>query len=204
MLTESPVALLLFLITIGISVYTLLRDHPLLERLALRPEDVYYERKWYQVLTSGFVHADFAHLAFNMLSYYFFAFALEQYLGSAEFLILYLGSIMLSDLPSVFDHKDDPNYLSLGASGGVSAVIFSYILFEPGAKLRFLFIPIDIPAFVYAIGFLAYSFYASKYIRTYVNHKAHLWGALSGIGLTVLLSPYVREELFDGIRNVFH
>jgi len=195
-------ALILLLTTIAISLAAF-RNPELLDRLMLHPDQVYYDRRWYQMLTCGFVHGNGMHLGVNMLSFFFFAFPLEQYLGSVGLVTLYLASIVLANISTVFEHKDDPNYASLGASGGVSAVVFSYILFEPGTKLYLFFIPIGIPAIIYAVGFVAYSYFAGSR-TTGINHKAHLWGALSGILLTVLLSPEIRGELFRGVGGLGH
>lgn len=203
MFAAAPVATVIFFVTLGFSLYGLFYDGRIVEKLMLRPYEFVHQRKWYQVLTSGFVHADLAHLAFNMLSFYFFAFTLEWVLGSAAFAVVYLASIVLSDIQTIVDHSHDPNYASLGASGGVVAVLFSYILFDPSTKIYLFFLPIGIPAVLYAVLYLLYSYYSSKYQRDNINHNAHLWGAISGIILTLLVSPYIREEFFEGVRHVF-
>ncbi len=195
-------ALVLLVVTVGISIIAF-RNHELLDKLMLHPDQVYYDRKWYQMLTCGFVHGNGGHLGLNMLSFFFFAFPLEAYLGPLGLTTLYLASIVLANISTVFEHKDDPEYASLGASGGVSAVVFSFILFEPGTKLYLFFIPIGIPAIVYAVGFVAYSYFSGRR-QSGINHNAHLWGALSGILLTLILSQRVREELVGGIGSLMH
>jgi membrane associated rhomboid family serine protease len=193
-------ALILIVSTVDISLVAF-RKPELLDRLMLHPDQVYYDRKWYQMLTCGFVHGSMGHLGLNMLSFFFFAFPLERYLGPIGLTVLYLTSIVLANISTVLQHKDNQEYASLGASGGVSAVVFSFILFEPGTKLYLMFIPIGIPAIVYAVGFVAYSYFSGNR-QTGINHKAHLWGALSGILLTVLLSAQIRAELFGGISTL--
>ena len=98
----SPVALLIFVVTIGLSLQALHANPALIERLSLHPYEVAHERKWWQVITSGFIHGDHMHLIFNMLTFFFFAFLLEQYLGSLQFLIVYFGSLVLADVTSIF------------------------------------------------------------------------------------------------------
>ena len=142
------------------------------------------------------------HLFFNMLSYYFFAFRLETLLGHWQFALLYIVSLILSDLPSVYKHKNDYWYHSLGASGAISAVIFSSIMFNPLGKMIILPIPIPIPAFIFGILYLVYCTYASKQSHDSINHDAHLFGALSGVVITIALYPQIVHYFFQqlGVR----
>jgi len=104
-----------------------------------------------------------------------------------SFLILYVGALIVSVLPSYFKHRNDYNYRSLGASGAVCAVLFAFILLKPWVTIYVLFIPV--PAIVYALLFLGYSIYASKRGGSFINHDAHFWGALFGIAFTIILRP---------------
>jgi membrane associated rhomboid family serine protease len=131
------------------------------------------------------------HLLFNMFSYFFFAFPLEGMLGHWQFGLLYVVSLVLSDIPSVIKHKNDPWYRSLGASGAVSAVVFSYIMFNPMSTMQLMILPIPMPAIVFGILYLVYCHFASKHARDHVNHDAHLFGALSGVVITIILQPGV-------------
>ncbi|MES2765511.1 MAG: rhomboid family intramembrane serine protease [Bacteroidota bacterium] len=187
----SPAALAIFVVTIGLSLQSLFVNPVLLDKLMLRPYEVAHEKKWWQVITSGFVHGDMMHLIFNMLTFFFFAFALEQYLGSLRFLIVYFGSMILADVTSVLKNKDNPEYASLGASGAIAGVMFSFILFNPTATLSLLILPIPIPAPIFAILYLAYSYFSGKRQFDNVNHEAHLWGAVAGFFITILLEPGV-------------
>jgi len=152
-----------------------------------------------QQRTSGFIHKDWMHLFFNMLSFYFFAFALEPVLGSWQFGVLYFVSMVLSDLPSVAKHKEDYWYHSLGASGAISAVVFSAILYAPMNKIMIMILPIPMPAILFGVLYLVYCSYASKYSRDNINHDAHLYGALSGVMLTIAMHPAV---LSDFVRQI--
>jgi membrane associated rhomboid family serine protease len=152
--------------------------------------------RYYTLLSSGFIHADVSHLGFNMLSFYFFAFHLEEAIGAIPFTIIYILSIIISDLPTFFKFKDKPEYRSLGASGGVSAILFSFIVmtlpFRQDMMLYVFFIPM--PTWLFGILYLAYSFYMSKKGGDFINHDAHLYGALSGIVLILLLKPGLLEN----------
>lgn len=167
----------------------------------LRPYLVMQEGTYYTLLTSGFVHADFAHLGFNLLSFYFFAFQLELIVGSGAFLIIYLGSLILSDIPTLLKEQGNPGYASLGASGAISGVLFSFILYVPEARLGVFLIPVAIPAPIFAVMYVAYSYYASRANYDNVNHEAHLWGAVAGLALTLLLDFTAGEEFIRKVLN---
>ncbi|TNE73960.1 rhomboid family intramembrane serine protease [bacterium] len=155
----------------------------------LYPYQVWHQKKWYQLFSSSFLHADLTHLAFNMLTLYFFGPYLESILGSGLFAALYMSAAIVSSLPTLYKHKDNPNYASLGASGAVEAVIFSYILFEPLSKIYLFFIPVGIPALIFGFLYIGYSFYASNRGTGNINHDAHIGGALFGLIFTLISYP---------------
>ncbi len=189
-LNYAPVASVIFVITL-IASFIAFSNEELYSRLTLHPYSVHRGSRLYTLITSGFIHRDWSHLIFNMLSYYFFAFRLETLLGHWQFGVLYFFSLILSDLPSVQKHKDDIWYHSLGASGAISAVIFSYILFDPLTKFYLFFIPIGIPAIIFGVLYLIYCWYSSKNARDSINHDAHLFGAISGLAITIILNPHI-------------
>lgn len=185
-LAVAPVASVIFVITILVTLLAF-SNEKLYDKLMLHPYSVYRGEKTYTIVTSGFIHKDWTHVFFNMLSYYFFAFKLEAYLGHWQFGLLYLASLVLSDLPSVLKHKNDFWYHSLGASGAISAVVFSCILFDPRSGIYVFPLPIAIPAVLFGVLYLAYCAYASKQSRDAINHDAHFFGAISGIMITIIL-----------------
>lgn len=165
----------------------------------MRPYAVIHENKWYQTLTSGFVHADFSHLAFNMITFFFFGQALEMTIGTPHLLILYVSALLVSSIPSLLIHGNNPNYATLGASGAVEAVIFSFILFYPFEKLYLFFIPIGIPAILFGVLFLGYSLFESRRRTGKINHDAHIAGAAWGISYTLLFVPHSLEHFLTMI-----
>lgn len=183
------ITLITIIITGAISLYTLYVDQNLLDRLILRPFRDSKEGNYYTLATSGFVHADFTHLLFNMLTLYFFGRHVDMVLGPLGFMGLYLASILIANLVSFQKNKTDENYASLGASGGTSGIVFASILFYPYSKIFFFFIPIPIPGPLYAILYLAYSYYASKNRQDGINHDAHFYGALTGLTVAILVQP---------------
>jgi membrane associated rhomboid family serine protease len=185
----SPVATIIFAITIFASLYGLFYNNKFIEKSVLNPYSFIHKRKWFTLISSGFVHGDLYHLIFNMLSFYFFVFDLEANVGSLNFAIIYFAGLILSDVTTIIKNKDNPNYSCLGASGAISASMFAFILLYPQAKLMIAPLPIPIPAPLYAILFLGYCYYASKNGQDGINHDAHFWGALSGVLCVALISP---------------
>lgn len=157
--------------------------------------------QYYRLLTSGFIHADYSHLIFNMITLYFFGSAMEQVMtevvGQYGFLGLYLGGIVVSDIPSYLKNRHNSHYASLGASGGVSAVLFAFILFAPWQWFTFP----PVPAIVYGIGYLIYCVYAGKKGGDNINHDAHFWGALYGMVFTIVCEPRVGSLFLNQLMN---
>jgi membrane associated rhomboid family serine protease len=182
---------IVFIITIGISLYGLYVDQSLVRKLSLHPFSFVKGKGIFNLISSGFVHANLQHLGLNMITFYFFAFRLERITGTVNWLIIYFIGLILSDISTLIKNKNNPNYYSLGASGAISALLFSYILFDPFSKIIIFPIPFGIPSYIFALGYLLYSAYAAKTDRGNVNHEAHFYGALSGILTTVILFPNV-------------
>lgn len=194
----APVASVIFVITLATSLWAFSNEN-IYAQFILNPYGVSRGQRVYTVITSGLIHKDWNHLFFNMLSYYFFAFQLEALLGHWQFGVLYVLSLILSDLPSIQKHKEDIWYNSLGASGAISAVVFSAILFNPSGKMGLLFLPpqLSIPAWLFGVLYLVYCHYASKHARDNINHDAHLYGAISGIVITFALHHNIINEFIQ-------
>lgn len=174
--------------TVVASVAALLSPR-LLERAVLRPYLIARGRDYWRLLTCGFVHADIAHLLFNLITFYSFAFTLERVIGTARFISLYLCGLLASGIGTCIKHRDEPNYASLGASGAILAVLFASIIYFPRSRLLLLPIPIPIPAPLFAVLYLAWSYYSSRNSKDRINHDAHIAGALTGIVFVVLTDP---------------
>lgn len=167
-------------------------------KLLLNPYRVAHNGEYYRMLTSGFVHADFNHLLFNMITLFFFGNVVENKLGVVYYLILFIVGILVANLPSYLKYKDLPHYNSLGASGGVSAVLFCSIVYSPTGTLGLYFV-IPIKGFIFAILYLIYSQYASKKGGDNINHDAHIYGALFGIAFAFLANY---DMAVEGIRQI--
>ena len=181
-------ALVIFALTILISVIGL-KSPQLIDKMVLRPYRLARNREYDRLITSGFVHADLSHLIFNMLSFYFFAFGLERDIGTVSFLALYFIGLVFSNTGSYLKHRNNPEYATLGASGAILAVLFASIIYRPEAKLFVFPIPLPIPAPLFAVGYLAYSYYASRNSQGRINHDAHIGGALTGLAFVAVTDP---------------
>jgi membrane associated rhomboid family serine protease len=191
---EFSLTTALIVITAGISLYTMNKQE-VLYKLMMNPYMVVHRGQYYRTITSGFIHKDYAHLIFNMLSLYFFGPNLEYIfsaifgsLGSVYFVLLYVLGVIVSDVPTLLKHRNNPGYNSLGASGAVSAVIFACILFDPLMNL-YLYFAIPIKGFIFAALYIVYSYISSKRSRDGINHDAHLYGALFGVLFCIVLYP---------------
>ncbi len=175
-----------------------------LNKTIMWPYGVKRNGQYYRFISSGFLHADFMHLFFNMFTLYFFGRNIEQIFnvifanGAIWYVVLYFTALVISDLPSYFKHNDNNNYRSLGASGAVSAIVFAAVLFNPWAQFR-LYGFIAMSATVFAVLYIAYCVYMGKKQNDNVNHDAHLWGSLYGLAATFLLVAALRPDIFPGI-----
>jgi len=145
-----------------------------------------------RLLSSGFLHADFSHLAFNMYALYLFGGITADSLGSLSFVVIYLGSLLAGGLYALYYHKDNPYYSAIGASGAVSGVLIASILLYPSNTYTFIFFPfIDIPGYVLGVGYIVYSIYGMKKQLGNIGHSAHLGGAIGGFITTLLVFPSI-------------
>lgn len=143
----------------------------------------------FRLFTSGFLHVDWMHLLFNMYALYLFGDIVAKILGTDDFVIIYIVSLLAGNLYSLIYHRDEPYYSAVGASGAVSGILYSSILLYPAMELYLFFIPIPIPGYVFALGYILYSIYGMKKQLGNIGHAAHLGGAIGGFAVTLLLNP---------------
>ena len=181
------------------------RNEKLINELIFWPPAITEKFQYYRFITCGLIHADYMHLIFNMLTLYFFGTIMEYHyqgvLGLQRwyYLALYIGALIVSNIPTYLKHRNDYNYRSLGASGAVSAVLFAFILLSPWERIYVIVFPI--PAIIYGGLFLFYSAYMSKKGGDNVNHDAHFYGALFGILFTIAIRPGVLDIFLNELKH---
>ncbi len=193
------------LIAITVVVSLLAFNRPaVIARLILWPPAIDRFHQYDRLVGYGFIHADLPHLAFNMITLYFFGGLIEQVMTSLTgtrwvYPLFYLAALVVSILPTYLKHQKDPNYRSLGASGAVSAVLFAFILLKPWSLIFVFFIPT--PAIVFAVFYIGYSIWMDRRGRDNVNHGAHLAGAAFGLMFMLAMEPGLLGHFLQQLLN---
>ena len=216
--------ILLIIVTSIISVYSL-SNSSVLNSFLLKPYLVVHKNQYYRIFSHMFIHADWIHLFFNMYVLYIFGSTIEDVFTSDQYMyhlfpeitfwgvkkgyfhifILYFGGGLAASLSSIVKYKNNTNYSSLGASGAVSAIVFSYMFLFPTQELTLIILPFfPLPAFVFGILFLSYEYLMDKYAKkTRVAHDAHFWGAMFGLFYTIVISPKFLFYLWNKVEQIF-
>ncbi|MEI7472886.1 MAG: rhomboid family intramembrane serine protease [Chitinophagaceae bacterium] len=199
--TQYPITILIIALNVILSVWAF-NNSNVMNKAIMWPYGVVRNKQYYRFISSGFIHADFMHLFFNMFTFFFFGSAVEQYFvgyqlgGEYSYLALYFLGLILSDYPTFLKQKNNSAYLCLGASGAVSAVVFAAIIFDPWSKI-YLYGALGIPAALYAVLYIVYCVYMGKKSSDHINHDAHLWGSLFGLVFTITLIAIIDPHLFE-------
>lgn len=200
------ISLTTIIVAVTVVVSWLAFNNPrLAERLILWPPAIDRGKQYDRLVTHGFIHADWMHLAFNMITLWSFGATMErfyvQYIGAIGYVAFYLSAIVVAILPTYMRHRRDPGYRSLGASGAVSAVLFAFILLDPWSGVYLFLIPIPIPAFLFAALYVGYSIWMDKRGGDNVNHSAHLYGAAYGVMFTLIMEPRAAAVFVQKLAN---
>jgi membrane associated rhomboid family serine protease len=190
---ELSITLIIVIVTVLVSIGAF-SNQKILEDLIFYGPAVSQRRQWYRLLTHGLIHADPAHLIFNMIALYSFGNALETVfsssclfgqMGRVMYFILYVTALVAASIPDLLKHRDNYHFRSLGASGAVSAIIFASIVVLPTTRVGIIFLPFSVPGYLFAVIYLAISAYLDKKGGGNINHGAHMWGALYGLFFTI-------------------
>lgn len=200
---------ILLLISIGIVSYFCFTNREIFSKLLFNPYVIAREKEYYRFISSAWLHADMMHLFINLYVLYSFGNYLEYivnmwfgHVGALYYLFIFLGSVIIGHIPSYIKHKNYYGFSSVGASGGVSGVLFACILVDPLMELR-LFFAIPINSLIFGILYLMYTYYMSKKGQDNINHDAHLWGAIGGMILLIVVKPEVLQRFIYQIGTLF-
>jgi membrane associated rhomboid family serine protease len=206
---QYPITVALIAANVIISLVAM-NNNDVLSKTIMWPYGVKKYNQFYRFITSGFIHADYMHLFFNMFTLFFFgkvvepAFKYHGLGGSIAYVALYFLGLIASDIPTYLKQKDNYNYHCLGASGAVSAIVFAAIVFNPWGSI-YIYGALKISAFVYAILYIFYCVAMSRRGGDNINHDAHLWGSLFGLGFTVALiaamQPWMFEKILEELKH---
>ncbi|WP_410879429.1 rhomboid family intramembrane serine protease [Myroides sp. DW712] len=185
---EIAPAILVLLILSGLATYKGLQDYAFFGKYNFNLDRI-RKGEVYRLLTSGFLHVDWMHFAFNMFTLYMFAGIVVAISGSFYFLIIYLVSILIGNILTYQLYHKRSQYLAVGASGGVTGIVYASILLYPDLKLYLFFIPIGIKGYIFALAYLLYSLYGMKKNRDNIGHAAHFGGAIGGLVFTLVRYP---------------
>ncbi len=199
---QAPVTFFLIGITCLVS-WMAFNNRKLMDRLILWPPAIDQHRQYDRLVTYGFIHGDFMHLLFNMVTLFFFGQQIEQLMtrvmGIWAYPVFYVSALVVSILPTYLKNQKNPNYLSLGASGAVSAVLFAFVLLAPWSTIGVMFIPM--PAIVFAVLYVGYSIWMDHRGGDRINHSAHLAGAAYGVLFMVIMEPRVLGIFLQQLGN---
>lgn len=192
--------LLIIIITCFVS-YMCFNNYTLFEKLKFNPYRIHMHNEYYRFITHGFVHADSTHLIFNMMTLYFAGTSSERIFSpSIVYVLFYILALIASSLPDYFKHKNNPYYSAIGASGAVSAVLFSLVLFAPWGVVNVYFI-IPIYFILFAVLYLAFSYHMAKKQIDHIGHNAHFYGALFGVIATIVYDPTSLRYFLNSLFN---
>ena len=189
-----PLILILLAIIVLIS-YRAFKDPLLFNQLKFNVRAVQLG-EYYRLLTAGFIHVDYNHLFFNCFTLFIFGGNALYGLGTVNFILLYMVSLLMGNGLAYYYHKSNPYYTAVGASGAIMGIVYSSILMFPEMKLAIIFFPIPFPAYVFGVGYLIYTLFGIKSQNDGIGHTAHFGGAIGGIICTLVFDPFVLEKSF--------
>ncbi len=201
----NTITLTILIITVALSLFGF-ANKKVIDDFIFYPPAIKNNNEWWRFMTNGFIHADLGHLAFNMFSLYMFGDFVEKYFivlfnekGKVLYLAMYLTALVVCLIPTYITQRNSNNYRSLGASGAVSAVVFAGVFLDPTIKIGLFIIPPIIPGFIFGPLYLLMTIYMSKRGGDNINHSAHFWGSVWGVGFLIIACKIFPG--FDPIQN---
>ena len=188
-MNETGIITLILILTNGIVTYKGLKDHLFLDKYSFNVDQVLVNKDYKRLVTSGFLHVDWTHFIFNMITLYLFSKNLEALIGIPAYIILYFISLIGGNLFALYIHRHHADYSAIGASGAISGLVFASIGLFPGMSIGFILLPVFIPAWLFGIVYVLYSIYGIKNKKDNIGHEAHLGGGIIGLITAILMQP---------------
>lgn len=196
-----PVTFIIIGVTVAVSLIAF-NNQELRNKALFYPFTMREPKEYYRFISHGFIHADFIHLFFNMFTLYSFGrFAELALFNRTEYIIFYITALIAASLFDFIKNRDNSGYAALGASGAVSAVIFSTLIFDPWTKGVAIFGILKLPNIAFAILYLWYCAYMSKRGGDNIGHNAHMWGSIYGFAFTAVLKPELFKSFLDKLMH---
>ncbi|MFC2079840.1 rhomboid family intramembrane serine protease [Bacteroidota bacterium] len=197
-------------VLISITSIIAFRYKKLSAKFDLTPYKLFHNREYFRMFTHAFLHADYVHLIVNMIVLLSFGRSVESifknleaydYISSAtlHLIILTLLAIIGSSISTIIKNKENPGYSAVGASGLVSAIVFTHIFFQPMQKIYFYF-AIPIPGIIFGILYLVYSSFMTRRQKDNINHDAHIWGAIIGFLYPIIMEPTLFKNFLENLK----
>lgn len=179
----------ILIVVIGLISYKGFKDYGFLNKYSFRIDEILVQKEYKRLITSGFLHANWTHLIFNLITLYIFSSSLELQLGMGPILVLYFASLLGGSLLALFIHRNHGDYSGIGASGAISGLVFASIALFPDIRIGLILIPVSFPAWLFGIAYVVYSMYGIKTQGDNIGHEAHLGGGLTGLIIAIILNP---------------
>jgi len=201
-MTESGIIGMVLILANLVVSYKGFKDKSFFDGHKFQVDKILIDKDYKRLVTSGFLHANWSHLIFNMISLYLFSSLLEQKVGVFYFMLIYFTSLVGGNLLALFVHKEHGDYAAIGASGAVCGIIFASIALFPKMGMGFIMLPISIPSWIYGLLYVGYSIYGIKSQKGNIGHEAHLGGALIGMLIAIVLHPNAMVENYITISII--
>jgi membrane associated rhomboid family serine protease len=193
-MNETGITAIILLITNGLFTYKGLTNTSFLDKYSFRVDKVLVNKEYHRLITSGFLHTNWIHFGFNMVTLYLFSTELEFTVGIPKFFMIYFGSLIAGNLFALFINRNNYHYAAIGASGAISGIVFASICLMPGLEIGLILFPVYIPGWLFGFLYVIYSIYGIRSKNDNIGHEAHLGGGIGGLIIAILLYPFIVNE----------
>jgi len=191
---EAAIIAVILIVINGIVSYLGIKNSSFLDKYAFHVDRILIQKQYFRLITSGFLHGGWVHLAMNMWALYIFTERLVPIIGVVPFFVIYFGSLIGGNLLALFIHRNHGDYRAVGASGAVSGLVFAFIALLPDQPLGIMFIPVAIPGWIFGVIYILYTIYGIKSDKDNIGHEAHLGGGVIGMIIMIVFQPYLLKS----------